>query len=69
MTQFLRHHFSSAGVFPHAASVPFRGYKEKAERLVLILSVYKNGHIRENATTEQQRADKGSKDDVKLGIF
>lgn len=49
--------------------MPFRGCKEKAERLLLVLSVNKNGHIRESATTERQRADKGTKEDVKLGIF
>lgn len=55
-------------MFPQtpAASVPFRGCKEKAERLLLVLSGNKNGHIRESATTEEQRADK---EDVKLGIF
>lgn len=58
-------------MFPQApaASVPFRGCKEKAERLLLVLSVNKNGHIRERAATEQQRDDKGTKEDVKLGIF
>lgn len=69
MTQFLRHHFSSAGVFPQTASVPFRGCKEKAESLLLVLSGYKNGHIRESGTIEEQRADKGTKEDVKLEIF
>lgn len=49
--------------------MPFRGCKEKAERLLVILSVHKNGHIRESATTEQQRAGKGAKEDVKLRIF
>lgn len=49
--------------------MPFRGCKEKAERLLVVLSVHKNGHIRESASTEQQRADRGTKADVKLGIF